>query len=230
MTALTRRGHLLPVSTRDLGGSVLTRPVNLIDVGIVGSGYRVYTNNGLGPVDFASPAATLSTNVRHWRRSGMSYPADWHVLVRAFNSVGSELNLDRAVSVHLDESGTSVSLRPNAPMALRARPAVGAKVELCFSHTDSNEQAQTTHFHVYHDDASGTVDYGTIVAQITRAQGSLVHHAVLTTALDAGKTYRFAVRAATADDTEDNGSQYVEVSTDATAPTQPTDLTGTVIH
>ena len=87
-----------------------------------------------------------------------------------------------------------------------------------------------SHFHIYHDSASGTIDYATVVAQIARAQGSLVHHAVLTTALDAGKTYRFAVRAATADDTEDDGSQYVEVTTDATAPAQPASLTGAVIH
>ena len=221
MTVLGRRGHLVALSTRDLSGAVLVRLSRLIDVGIIGAGYRVYSNSGLGPVDYASPLATLSSNARHWGRTGLSYPADWRFVVRTFNSTGSELNLDRAASVSLDEDGQAEPLRPNRPMSLSAKAAEGGKVELSFAHDNTDEAATTTHFHVYHDDASGTVDYETVVAEITRAQGGLVHHVYLSTALSPGETYRFAVRAVGADDVEDDGTQYVEVTTDATAPEQP---------
>jgi len=48
--------------------------------------------------------------------------------------------------------------------------------------------------------------------------------------LEGGANYRFAVRAASVEGVEEDGRQYVEVTTDAGAPEQPEELTGGVTH
>lgn len=228
MSILGRSGTLVPVSTRDLAGAVLARPAALLDVGLAGCGYRVYANGGLGPVDLANPVATVSTNARHWRKASLSHPACWRVVVRAFNAAAGELNLDRAASLTLDDAGLARSDGPNSPLALAARPAPDGAVSVSFSYDADRQPAPATHFHLYHDHASGRVDYDSLVAEIPIDSGNPTHYAVTVSGLTAGLTYRFAVRTAGADDVEDTGTQFVEAIPDAVAPDQPSQLSASL--
>ena len=230
MKVLTGTGCAVAMSDRDLGGAVLSRRSGMIDVGVVGCGYRVYGNDGTGVVDFGTPMATLSTNVRHWLHAGLGYPGSWRFVVRAFNGAGSERNLDRTVAVELDAVGEMEPVRPNGVTGLSARAMAGGKVEVSWAHEASGEAVETTHFHVYHDGGSGEIDYGIVTAEITRTEGGIVQHVWLSEVLEEAKVHRFAVRAASVEDVEDAGVQYVEGTPDGTAPEQPGELSGKVIH
>ncbi len=230
MKVLTGRGCVIAEGDRDLGGAALTRQSGMVDVGLSGCGYRVYGNGGAGVVDFSTPVATLSTNVRHWRAAGLGYPGTWRFGVRAFNGTGSERNLDRMIEVDLDDEGELEPARPNGVTSVSVGAKAGGKVEVSWTHEADNDAEETTHFHVYHDGGSGEIDYGTVTAEITRASGRVVHHVWLSEALEEGKVHRFAVRAANSGNVEEDGVQYVETTPDATAPEQPEDVTGKVIH
>ena len=230
MRVFTNGGCATAIGDRDFGGAALLRGSALVDVGMVDCGYLVYTNCGAGVVDFATPVARLSTNTRHWRSGSLTHPGNWRFAVRAYNAQGSERNLDRQALLRLDAGGELEPARPTGVTGLAARARADGKVELGWSHDAGDEATTTTHFHVYHDDGTGRIDYGSPSAEIARAPGPVAHHVWLSEALREGVVHRFAVRAASAEDVEDDGTQTVEATPITDAPEQPIALTGYVIH
>ena len=230
MNVAAGRGRLAAVGRKDLAGSVLPGRVGLVDVGVVGAGYRIYSNHGAGVVDFATSEGRVSTNARHWAKAGLSYPGTWRFVVRAYNAAASELNVDREASVGIEADGGEEPVRPASPMGLEAQAGPGGTVKLSFSYEEEDGEPEATHFHVYHDNGTGVIDEGTVVAEIARTGGMLTHYVHQTGALVGGKTYRFRVKAVTAAGAESETSEFVAVTADAAGPEQPTELTGKLLH
>jgi len=192
--------------------------------------FNIYDNDGVGPIDYNTVKGVTCDAQTSWMSGVLSYPASWRFGVRAENAHGEEKNVDVVEEVALLESGQGAPARPNRPTGLKATPAADGKVELTFAYNATGEEAECTHFHVYHDAGSGEVDYTTPVGAIDKLEGIVSHYAYLSGALTDGQIYLFAVRAATTADVEDDGIEFVQVTADAQAPGQPASLTGLVVR
>ena len=193
-------------------------------------GFKIYHNSGVGPIDYDTVRDTYASNVTDWTSDVLAYPNTWRFGVRAYNEYGEEKNVDVAEELVLLASGEESPARPNRPVGVAAAAAEGGKVEVTFSYDATGEVAACTHFHVCYDAGSGEIDYASPLGAIDKDDAPLTHYAFLSDALDDGQAYRFAVRAATADDVEDDSIEFVEVTADAQAPTQPESLTGVVVR
>lgn len=193
-------------------------------------GFRVYHNDGLGPIDYDTVRATKSEYDPAWTSDALDYPGTHRFGVRAYNEYGEERNVDVVEEAILLASGEESPARPNRPTGLKATAAADGKVELAFSYNAANEEAECTHFHVYCDAGSGEVDYTTPIGSIDKLEHVLSHYAFLSSALTDGQTYLFAVRAATTEDVEDDGIEFVAVAADAQAPDQPVSLTAHIVR
>jgi hypothetical protein len=193
-------------------------------------GYRVYHNDGVGPVDYDTVRETLSEYAEDWTSPALDYPATWRFGVRAYNEYGTENNVNIAAEFVLLDSGDESPARPNSPAGLAARAVSGGKVELTWDYDATDEEATCTHFHVYADGGSGEIDYTSPIGSVDVDDGVFTHYTFLTGALGDGLTVRFAVQAATAGEIEDTGTTWVETVTDAAAPDQPDTLAGTVVR
>jgi len=207
----------------DEGAVATTRPEAV-------RGFRIYHNAGVGPTDYDTVEASVSEYASDWTSGALSYPATYRFGVRAYNEYGEEKNLDVAEELALLESGEESPARPNRPTNLAASPAASGKVELAFSYDSTEEGAVCTHFHIYDDAGSGQVDYGTPVGTVAKDDGPVTHYVFLSGALTSGVTYRFAVRAASASDVEDDGIESVAVTADADPPNQPASLSAQVVR
>ena len=195
-------------------------------------GYRVYHNAGEGRIDYATVRETLSDAADAWTSDALSYPATWRFGLRAYNEYGEEMNVNVADEVVLLASGEESSPRPNKPAGLGATPAADGKVTIAWSYDAVGADAQCSHFHIFHDSGTGEVDFTTPIGSVDLDAdgGTLTHYTFESNALDDGVTYRFAVRAVTADEIEDTNTEWVEATADATAPTQPASLSGDVVR
>jgi hypothetical protein len=192
--------------------------------------YQIYDNSGLGLIDYATPRATVIDSATAWTSGALTFPATWRFGVRAANEYGEEKNLDVADELRLLESGNESPPRPNRPTSLAARPAASGKVEIIFNYDSTGEAAACTHFHVCYDGGSGQVDYANPVGSVAKDDGPITHYMFLSGALTSGVTYRFAVRAATASDVQDDGIESVAVTADADPPNQPASLSAEVVR
>jgi len=195
-------------------------------------GYHIYHNAGEGLIGYDTPQATLSEYAETWTSGALDYPKTWRFGLRTYNEYGEEKNVNVTDTLALAASGEESPARPNRPAGLGATAVSDAKVEITWSYDASGEPAACSHFHVYHDAGTGEVDYTTVIdsVDLDTGGGILTHYLFETDALDDGTTYRFAVRAATSDDVEDTGAEWVEAAADASAPTQPASLSGEVVR
>ena len=87
--------------------------------------------------------------------------------------------------------------------------------------------AAASHFRIYHDSKTGTIDWGTYAFRYAR-QSSIMQKFVtsqITSADDEGSTYKFGIRAESPDGViEENDIEY-EVLLDGTAPDEVTNVT-----
>jgi hypothetical protein len=198
-------------------------------VGLLRS-FRVHDNAGAGPVNYATARAVLVDWATGWTSDPLTVPATWRFGVRAVNEFGEERNVNVTKEFSLLDSGAESPARPNRPAGLAATPAAGGCVEVAFSVDDTDESAACTHFHVYSDAGTGAVDYATPVGSVAKDDsGPLTHYAFLTGALADGVPHRFAVRAATATDIEDDGIESVACTPDAAPPAPPATLSAAVV-
>lgn len=194
-------------------------------------GFRIFHNSGVGPVDYGVVRASRNETGLSWTSPALAVPATWRFGVRAFNEYGEEKNLDVAATLSLEASGAASPLRPNRPVDLAARPTSGGCVEVSFGYDGTDEPAACTHFHVYADDGSGAINYASPLGAVARDDaGPLSRGVFLTGPLDGGVPRHFAVRAATAADVEDDGTEWVPATPDAIAPAQPASLTAGIVR
>lgn len=194
-------------------------------------GFHVHHNSGVGPIDYDTVRAIKPHDTTSFESEVLTYPGDWRFGVRAFNKHGSEKNIDVVDMLELLEDGDEAPLRPNQPTDLRLVTKADGKVEVNFSYNSTGEETACTHFHVYYDAGSGEVDYSSPLGSVNKSDdGPSTHYSFLSGALVDNQAYRFAVRAATADDVEDDGIEYAEITADTEAPDQPESLSVTTVR
>ena len=194
-------------------------------------GFRVYHNAGAGPIDYATVRDTRSETISQWTSPALACPATWRFGVRAYNEHGEERNIDVASELTLEASGGQSPARPNHPVDLAARAVGGGCVEVSFGYDDTGEAAACSHFHICADDGAGAIDYASPLGAVDRDDsGPISRYAFLTDALADGVPRRFGVRAVSADDVEDDGTETVAVTPDACAPAQPVSLSASVVR
>jgi len=205
------------------GTSDFTHPPTLYN------GYRIYDNDGAGPMNYVSVRATRPATLATWVSDALAYPGSWRFGVRAVNAYGEEKNF-AVKKLSLDATGADVTAKPNHPTEFSVAPLAAGEFRLEWAYNTTGQGATPTHFNIYHDAGTGTVDYATVIDTVTLTSGVETHYRYDTSggAFTDGETYRFAVRAATAADAvEDGNILTVSATADATAPVQPASLTAT---
>jgi hypothetical protein len=192
--------------------------------------YHVYSNNGVGdPIDYVNPIA--NTNLLTWTSGTLAFPGVWRFGVRAYDTLYGleEENLDCAVTLILDASGTDITNRPKAPTALRAIPRAGGTIRVEWAYNTINPLPVPTGFHVYKG-TGGTPNYASPAATVSfngAIAGSGAFLADLAGLTD-GVTYTIGVRAYNSTAEEPN-TVTVDCAADATGPSAVLSLTATAI-
>ena len=189
------------------------------------SGYNVYGNSGSGPIDYSSPIATVYGTT--WTSDALAYPDTWRFGVRAFNAYGEEQNLDAAVAIILDASGTDITLRPSPPVGLRAFALAGGDVRVEWGYPVLNRATVPTGFHVYIG-TGGAPDYGSPAATVALAAGIADVFIADLTGLVGRTTYQVGVRAFNSVAEEPN-TGFVSVTADSAGPDAVDSLTATAV-
>jgi len=150
--------------------------------------------------------------VRHQADTGYVYR------LTAISGGGAENFLDEVTVVAaFDGDGQWVGARPNSPADLRVRPLAGGKFELRWTYTDEGQQAEPVEFRIYHNSGSGAVDLNIPVAVVAYA-GRRFHFSYESAVFDDGQRVKWMVRAATAEEVEDDNQYAVMGIADASAP------------
>jgi hypothetical protein len=174
--------------------------------------YHIYGNGGSGgPVNFATPIATVSTLT--WTSPALAASSAWRFAVRAFDTVTGQ------VSVTLDSSQRDISGLPPAPDGLGVTQNVlgGYRVTWHWPYP-----SDPTGFHVYL--GSPTPNYALAVATVP-ATGKQ-HYRFDGTGLTSGTVYQVAVRAYNAVGEEAN-VVVASVTGNSTPPANVDALTAT---
>lgn len=188
----------------------------------VRGGYNLYRGlAGVESIDFDVPVGAAGANAQTignfpWRPHRTS--TDYHYTLRAVGGGGVESAA--AVPARLAEFDSSRTLReprPSSPSGLSVTPAAGGRFLLRWMYDPRGEDAAPENFRIYHDNGTGTVDYGTFVKKITYRPGR-VHYEWLSTAFSHGDRRLWAVRAVSEPQVNDGGTAQVFAFADAAAP------------
>ena len=192
----------------------------------VGCLYHIYANSGTGdPIDYADPIAT--TAALTWTSPPLAYPGTWRFGVRAFDTGGEEENLDCAITLILDASGNDISLRPTAPIGLRAFATAGGGIRVEWAYNTINPKVVPTGFHVYIG-TGGTPSYGSPAATVLFAAAIAGTFVANLAGLTNGTTYTIGVRAYNAV-TEEPNTATVNCTADSSGPAAVVSLTAMAI-
>jgi hypothetical protein len=193
---------------------------------LVGLGFHVYSNTGVGDaINYVLPIATVYGLT--WTSGALAYAGDWKFAVRAFNSYGEEQNLDAEVELLLDSAGNDISRRPVAPTGLRATAKAGGAVLVEWGYPSTDRAKLPTGFHVYIG-TGGVPDYTATPATVSYSSGVALAFAKTYTGLTDGVTYTIGVRAFNTFG-EDPNTTAVSVTADATGPLPVDSLTGNAV-
>jgi large repetitive protein len=185
-------------------------------IGGIGAGYNVYSNAGAGPINYASPLATVPTGTTSFVVPSTLTPGTWKFAVRAFNPNGEDKNLTAAVTIVIDANGKDVTNRPAAPLGLRAFPAKAGALRVEWHYPRTSGPKAPAGFHVYCT-AGPTLSYAAPAATVAYAAGLFGMFGVNLTGLVAGTAYAIGVRAYNATGEEPN-TVAVAATADATGP------------
>lgn len=166
----------------------------------------LYRGPKIDQIDFANPltvteqdAGQISppTYVAHGSNSTYFYA------LRRFNTCGyQERTLAAVAKVATDAQGNLTAPQPNNIFAAAAKQVAGNKVQLTWFYCPLQQESRPVCFRIYHDAATGQIDYQNPIATITY-QGQRFY-SYLTEPLAVGR-YLFAVRTEDADGVQ-NGS------------------------
>jgi len=188
-------------------------------------GYNIYSNAGVGAINYATPIATVYGLT--WTSPPLNYPDTWRFGVRAFNQYGEEKNLDAAVTIILDASGNDITLRPSPPVGLRALALAGGTVRVEWGYPVINRATVPTGFHVYLG-TGGAPSYSSPAATVSFSAGIANTFVSNLAGLTGGTTYQIGVRAYNAVAEEPNTS-FVSVTADSAGPAAVDSLIATAI-
>ncbi len=157
----------------------------------------------------------------------LAFPGTWRFGVRAFDSGGEEENLDCAITLILDASGNDISLRPAAPIGLRAFATAGGGIRVEWAYNTINPAVVPTGFHVY-TGTTGTPNYSIVRATVSFAASIAGTFVANLAGLSNGTTYTIGCRAYNAV-TEEPNTNTVNCTADSTGPSAVVSLTATAI-
>jgi len=116
-----------------------------------------------------------------------------------------------AIRIESDDDGDPMGAAPNAPSELTATAIADGYIRLTWRHNAAGEQTKPASWNVYHDDGTGSVDYGTALDDTTHrvyVAGPYVHDT----------TVLFGVRGVSADDVEETNLDTVSATADTEGP------------
>ena len=114
-------------------------------------------------------------------------------VIRRFNHCGDqERTLAASVKVSIDADGNLTKPQPNNIFAASAEQVDGKKIQLVWFYSPLAQKSQPACFKIYHDAASGQINYENPIATIAYQGRKFYNHK--TDALDSGR-HLFAVRA-----------------------------------
>lgn len=190
-------------------------------------GYHVYGNGGGGgPVDYATPLATVATLT--WSSPPLAAGASWTFAVRAYDTASGleESNVDARASLALDAALVDVTGRPNAPTGLAARPAAGGSIVATWGYNPGGQGGAPQGFRVYA--GTPTVSYAAAVAVVPYNADARAFSATIEGLTGGNATYQISVRAFNAAGEETNAT-VASATAVTTGPLPVESLTATVV-
>lgn len=161
------------------------------------------------PVGAAAAGAVAITNYPSYPMAAST--VYWFGL-RAVNPGGAEeSNTSQVLRVETDGDGAPLPLVPNPPSKLRASPKAGGKCLVLWNYEHAGEQITPDHWHVYHDDGTGTMDWGNTV-------GTAYGMSFLSEAYGSGTTVKFGVRSVSGAGAEEPNTTTTTCVADAEGP------------
>ncbi len=137
------------------------------------------------------------------------------------NAIGpggvEELGIDTVVRVEFDAAGALVAPRPNPPTNLRLDLEAGGVFRLGWTYSEAGQEIAPSSFRVYHDNGTGTVDYGTVIATVSFVARKF-HYAYVSAGFADGVKRAWSVRSVSAAGTDDGNTDAVVGTADALGP------------
>jgi len=204
-----------------------------------GAQCNIYSNGGSGDIDYDTPVEMGVYS--GWESDALNGPATYRYAVRAYNWVYEEKNTDY-VEFELDNSADEVT-RPASPFGLTVEPTADGEfvVSGWFDQRRptirGKKPAAAAEIRVYHDNATGTMDWNTEIGTATPvlASGGQQRWSLTTdsSAYSHGDTVQFGARAATASGAGgvlDDNTDTDNAVADDTAPGAPTGLAASAVR
>ncbi len=185
-------------------------------------GYNLYRGvDDDGAIDYANPVGAAGRNATTianftWRPHAASTRYFYTIKAVGGGGVESAASLPARIA-EFDQSGGLLGLRPNAPNDLNVSPVAGGKFLVKWVYCARFQEAMPAEFRLYHDAGTGTVDYQTVIAQVSYRPGR-VHYSYTSAAFAHDARRIWSVRAVTAGSVDDGNVSQVFAWADTQAP------------
>jgi hypothetical protein len=185
----------------------------------VGGCSILYRGGSMDSIDFSQILAVAELQATQISPPGYvthSNSTEYFYLVRRANHCGDEeQNLSAAVKVSIDSGGDLAELGPNRVFEIRAEQANGGRINLLWYYCGLEQGRQPARFNIYWDNATGQVDYDSVLATVNYAGRRF--YSWQTAALSPGR-YLFAVRAEDSAGIENDCRAVIGLEVDAASP------------
>ena len=186
----------------------------------VAGGYNLYRSmiDGSGAIEIAGAADAITTSVETFAWAVAGALDNVRFEIRSIGGGGVESASSMIlVDVEFDALAQPNALKPNAPRSLSIVQRAAGRFELAWRYVESHQPAAPVVFRIFSDNASGVIDYGNAVGEVTyRKRGGA--YSFVTSPHVHGVTVQFAVRAFTASDDHDGNEVSVSQWADALPP------------
>ena len=185
-------------------------------------GFNLYRGTPSGnDIDFSDPVGAAgfdATEIRNftWRNHNPS--TTYYYGLKSVNGGGCEsAPADRLWPATFDGAGNMLGDPPNAPDNLQIEPTSGGRFKLQWTYSEKDQLLAPIEFRLYHDNGSGTVDYGTVIATVSYKFGRL-HYEFVSGAFAHDARRMWSVRAASAAGIVESNTETVVAVADAVGP------------
>jgi len=182
--------------------------------------FQLYRGAGyIDGIDYNRIVATRSTKELLTVPGHLSHApnSNYFYAVRCASATGKEeLGTMAVIRLSLDEQGSRLLARPNQVRALRAEAIADGCIRVSWWYWPLAQQKPPSHFAIFGDNGSGTIDYNESLSEVTYDGGCF--YSYISAAGQDGQTYRFGVRSVAEDGTDDNSQMFVSAVVDLTGP------------
>jgi len=202
------------------GGDFWPRPAGVQLLYRGPSEHNIDFSHIVAAADFDACTIAVPTSYQHC-------PGSYYVYVlRRANCCGEEeKTISAAIRACFDGDGNLVNPRPNRVFAVRAGQSDADKVVLVWFYWPTGNNGKISHFAVYGDNGSGTIDYENPLAIVDYVGRKFYRYEASALTAD---TYMFCIRAVSADDMDDNFCGEITVQLNRQAPSS-VEISGTTV-